>query len=87
MVAQNKIWTPASETENLAEAFKKETEFMLKKAALENNCDVEELKFSVNNVGMVNIQRMTEREMKDAELERQQEKQRKKLLRLRGHNA
>ncbi len=60
-----KVWTPASEIEDLGEAFRAETVGMLKKVAFENNCDVNELKFSVNNLGVVNIQRMTPQEMID----------------------
>ncbi len=60
-----KIWTPTSTQENLAEDFRQETQTMLKKVALENKCNVEELKFSVNNAGIVNIQRMTLEEMQE----------------------
>ncbi len=74
MVARNEIWIPTSDTESLADEFRKETETMLKKVALENNCSVDELKFSVNNVGVVNIQRMTPFEMVERERERRERK-------------
>ncbi len=74
MVAQNEIWTPTSDMESIAEDFRKETEEMLKKVALENNCDVDELKFSVNSVGIVNIQRMTPFEMVEREQKRREQK-------------
>ncbi len=84
MVRPNEIWTPASDIESIGEEFRKETETMLKKAALENNVDVETLKFNVNNNGIVNIQSMTEDEMKEAEEKRKRDKFRKQLRISRG---
>ncbi|KKL63464.1 hypothetical protein LCGC14_2174810, partial [marine sediment metagenome] len=76
----NEIWTPTSDMESLAEDFRKETEAMLKKVALENGCDVDELKFSVNGLGVVNIQRMTPFEMVEREEDRRKQKLRAAIL-------
>ncbi len=81
---RGKIWTPGSDVADIAEAFREETQFMLKKIALENNCSVEELKFNVSSNGMINVQRMTEDEMKEAEANRQRELFRKQLRKLKG---
>jgi hypothetical protein len=37
----------------------------MKKAAIEMNCNVEELKYRVNNAGLVEIERMEAQEMID----------------------
>ena len=84
MVRPAKIWTPASDVESIGEEFRAETETMLKKAALENNVDVETLKFTVSGDGIVNIQSMTEDEMNEAEEKRKRDKFRKKLRLSRG---
>jgi len=78
------IWTPYSEIENLGEAFRAETKAMLEKVALKHGCNVEELKFTVNNIGIVNIQRMTADEIIDRESQRQIDKQIKKIKESRG---
>lgn len=76
--APPKIFT--GEPEDLAEEFRKETKDMLKKVALENGCNVEELKFNVDNFGVVNIQRMEPDEAKAMEIQRKQDKWRKQIL-------
>ncbi|HDZ14031.1 hypothetical protein LCGC14_0756730 [marine sediment metagenome] len=81
---RSKIWTPGSDTEDIAEAFRAETKFMLEKIALEYGCSVEELKFCTNNLGMINVQRMTEEEMKEAEKNRRLEKFRKEIRKQKG---
>ena len=83
MIARNEIWTPASEI-SLGEEFRQETMEMLKKVASDNKCNVEELKFSVNNLGVVNIQRMTSDEMLEMESKRIVEKEVKKIKKERG---
>ena len=84
MVRPAKIWTPASDVTSIGEEFRKETGTMLKKVALENNVDVETLKFTVSSNGVVNIQSMTEDEMKEAEEKRKRANFRKKLRISRG---
>lgn len=68
------------EPEDLAEEFRKETETMMKKVALENNVPVEELKINFDNFGVANIQRMEPDEMKAREIQRKQDKLRKQIL-------
>jgi hypothetical protein len=80
VVRPAKIWTPASEVGSLGEDFREETVAMLKKVALENNVDVETLKFSVNCNGIVNIQSMTEEEMNEMELRRRKQKLKTAIL-------
>lgn len=84
---KRRIWTPGSDIDDIAEAFKEETVFMLKKIALENGCSVEELKFTVDNFGIVNVQGMTEEEIKEAEYNRQRKKFIKHTMRAKGHDA
>ncbi len=61
-IVKPKVYTGKSQMEEFAEDFRNETKMMLKKIALENNCDVDELKFTVDNQGVVNVQRMTPEE-------------------------
>ena len=75
-----KIWTPGDEAASIAEEFRKEVGDMLKKVALENDCDVNELKFTVNSLGIVNIQSMDPEEIRLREAERDKQKMRKIIL-------
>ncbi len=65
MVKPNKVWQPGSTAaiDELAEELRQETIMMMKKAAVEMNCSVEELAVSVANNGMVEVRRMTPEEM------------------------
>ncbi len=56
--------------EQLCEDFKQEVSDMMKKAALENHCDVEDLKFTVNNAGIVNIRSKTAEDKVEEEKKR-----------------
>ena len=62
-IVKPKVYTGMSQMEEFAEDFRNETKMMLKAIAFENNCDVAELKFTVDNTGVVNVQRMTPDEM------------------------
>jgi len=66
---KNNLWTPQSSI-NLGEDFRKEILSMLKKVAGENKCNVEELKFRVDNTGTVNIRKMSPAEMAEREADR-----------------
>ena len=76
------IWTPQSKTD-LGEEFRTEVRFMMEKVATEHNCNVEELKFSINNLGVGNIQRMTPEEMLKREADRIIEKRVKAIRKAR----
>lgn len=78
-----KIWTSESEA-NLGEDFRQETKCMMEKVALEHNCNVEELKFTVDNTGVVNIQRMTPQEILNRESKRIVDKMIKQIRKSRG---
>ena len=67
---------------DIGEEFRKETQDMMKKIAFENNCSVEELKFTANSEGIVNIQKMTVKEMEETEEKRQKEKLKRDLLKI-----
>jgi len=60
---RRKIFTGKTDAEQLADDFKKETVDMLKKVAKENNCNVEDLTFTVNNIGVVNVRNLTPEEI------------------------
>lgn len=77
------LWKPESETD-LGEEFRQEIRYMMEKVAFEHNCNIEELKFSVNNMGIVNIQRMTPEEMLERESARIIKKQVKAIRESRG---
>lgn len=57
-------------SEQLCEDFKQETVDMMKQVALKNHCDVEDLKFTVNNMGVVNIRSKTAEDIKEEEKKR-----------------
>ena len=72
--------------EEFAEDFRNETKMMLKKIAFENNCDVDELKFTVDNQGVVNVQRMTPEEMISMNIQQSAEKRMNTIRRMKGLN-
>ncbi len=78
-IVKPKVYTGKSQMEEFAEDFRNETKMMLKKIALENNCDVDELKFTVDNQGVVNVQRMTPEEMISMSIQHSAEKRTKGL--------
>ncbi len=53
----------AGRAQELSEDFKKEISDMMKQVAHEHNCNVEDLKFSVNSLGVVNIRSLTVEEI------------------------
>ena len=81
--AKHKIYTGKTCVEETGEELKAEIVGMLKEVAHKYKCDVEELKYSINNLGVVNIQRMTPDEMIDREAKRQTDKLRNKILKSR----
>ena len=60
-----RIHTGEEPVEELQRRFTEELKDMLKKAAIELKCNVEELKYRTNNAGVVEIERMTAQEMID----------------------
>lgn len=63
MVAKTKIYkgeTPLGELQN---AFKEEVKGILKTAALKMKCNIEQLKYRFDNLGRVEVQKMTIEEM------------------------
>lgn len=84
LVKKTKIFKGETPLEELGQAFRDEVEGMLKDAALKLNCAVEELKYRFDNLGRVEVVRMTLMEMKQAEEERQLELRKKKIRRVKG---
>ncbi len=81
---RRKVYTGKCQMQGFAEDFRAEITDMLKKVAKEHHCNVEELKYTVNNVGVVNIQRMTPEEMVEKEEQRQRDKKVNVILKNRG---
>ena len=79
-----KIYTGRSQMEEFAEDFRYETMAMLKKVAFENNIPVEQLRFTVDNMGVVNIQSMTEEEMIEMDSQRIVENKIKTIRKMKG---
>ena len=79
-----KIWTPASETATLADEFKQELTHMMKKAALDMGCNVEELKWRADNLGIVEIQRMDADEMLEMQAQDAEAKRIREIKKSRG---
>ena len=56
---RRRLYTGKTYAQELSDDFKKEISDMMKKVAHEHNCNVEDLKFSVNSLGVVNIRSLT----------------------------
>jgi hypothetical protein len=69
-----------------AEEFREELVEQMKAAALELGCDVEELKYRIDNVGIVEIARMEPDEISQMETDRVRKKQMKAIRKMRGVN-
>ena len=81
MVARTKIYkgeTPLGELQN---AFKEEIKGMLEEAALKMDCSIEQLKFRYDNLGRVEVQKMTIEEMVE---KRNEDEQRKSIAIIRN---
>ncbi len=76
VVARTKIYKGESPLGELQNAFKEETKDIAKKAALRLKCSVEQLKFRFDNLGRVEVQKMTIEEM----LEKQRESEERKRI-------
>jgi hypothetical protein len=79
-----KIYTGQTPEEEIGQEFREEVAEMLKQVAHDNKCDVNELKFTVNNDGVVNIQRMTPQEMIDEEAKRVRQRKVNLIKKARG---
>ena len=62
-IVKNKLFTGKTKAQELSDDFRKEISEKLKQAAHDNHCNVEDLKFSVNNIGVVNIRSLTPEEI------------------------
>ena len=65
---QPQIYT--GQPEDVAEEFKDEVKGFLEDAAIKLGCNVEELKYRVNNVGIVEVERMDGHEIAQMEADR-----------------
>ncbi|KKM79833.1 hypothetical protein LCGC14_1345940 [marine sediment metagenome] len=83
-IVKHKIYTDMSQAEEFAEDFKNELRGMLEQVAKDYKCNVEDLKFTVNNLGVVNIQSMTPLERNMIEAERQHKKQVNIIRKIKG---
>lgn len=81
-----KLYTGKTCVEETGEELRAEIAAMMKQVAFEHKCNVEELKYTVNNAGVINIRRMTSQEMIDRETKRQATKLRNKILKSKGLN-
>ncbi len=75
MVARTKIYKGESPLSELQQTFKTEIKGMLKDAAVKMKCSIEQLKYRFDNLGRVEVQKMTveeiiENQNKDKERER-----------------
>lgn len=62
---KRKVFTGETPVEELQRKFRTEVKTMMKKAAVEMGCNVEELKYRVSNAGLVEIEKMDAQEMID----------------------
>lgn len=63
IIDKKRIYTGETPVEELQRKFKEELTEQMKKAALEMNCSVHELKWRVDNGGVVEIEKMTGQEI------------------------
>lgn len=81
MVARTKIYKGESPLGELQQAFKEETKGILEDAALKMGCSIEQLKYRFDNLGRVEVQKMTAEEMID---NREKDEERKRIAAIRN---
>lgn len=79
-----RIFKGQTPEQEIGEAFKEEVQALLKKVAHDYHCDVEDLKFSVNNLGIINVQRLTVEERIEDDKKRLQRTRLKNIRRMKG---
>lgn len=84
MVSRTKIYKGESPIEEIQQAFKDEMKDILENAALRMNCPVEQLKCRFDNLGRVEVQKMTLEEMAKRQDEQNKQKRRKAILERKG---
>ena len=85
MVKTN-IYTGKSPVEEIQQAFRDEMEEIMKDASLQMKCPSEQLKYRINNLGIVEVQMMTADEMIEKRYE-DEERKRVSLIRNRRSNG
>ena len=86
MVARVKIYKGESPVEEIQQAFRDEMTDIAKNASLKLKCPVEQLKFRYDNLGRVEVQKMTRAEMADKRKE-DAERERVAIVRSRRNNG
>ena len=84
MVAINKIYKGETPLSELQSVFKAEIGTMLKDAALKMKCNIEQLKYRFDNLGRVEVQKMTAGEMVKSQ-KKDQERKRIAVIRRRNN--
>lgn len=79
-----KIYKGETPMEELGQALKDEIKGILEDAAKRLKCNPEELKYRVDNLGQIEVVRMTLLEMKEAEQEKERQKNKSLILRSRN---
>lgn len=79
-----KIYKGETPMEELKQAFTDEIKGILEDAAKRLKCNPEELKYRVDNMGRVEVVRMTLIEMKEADAEKELQKKKSLILKSRG---
>ena len=81
-----KIYKGQTPNEEIQQAFKDEMVVIMKDAAIRLGCDVERLKVRFDNLGRVEIAKMTDAEIFDAEVERQKKNRLAVIRQMKGLN-
>ncbi len=84
MVAQVKIYKGETPAEELQQAFTDEMTGIMKDAALKLNCSPEELKYRIDNLGRVEVRRMTLEEIVLDSKQREMNLRKKEIRRIKG---
>ncbi len=79
-----KIYRGQTQVEELQEAFRDEMRDMMKDAALKMGCSVELLMYRVDNMGKVEVRKMTEEQYIESEKQRKIFLRKKEIRRIKG---
>lgn len=83
-VKKQRIITGEAPVEELQRKFSEEVRALLKKVAFEHKCSVNELKWNVNNAGIINVQKMSADEMIEAQAQDTQAERIRDIKKSRG---
>lgn len=86
MIARVKIYKGQTPVEELQQVFQDELKGIMEDAAIKMGCTLEKLKYRIDNMGHIEVQKMTPQEIMADQNQREVNSRKRKILRIKGIN-